>query len=99
MQSQALTNQNQAQINQKQNQTIVRIEVQLDQLAASVGKRENGQFPSQSVPNLKGQNDPQNVPKGQFKIGSSSNREVQAIHFTIRQESEQPSPSFTKQSQ
>jgi len=54
MQSQALTNKNQAQINHNQNQAIVRIEVQLDQSAASVGKREKGQFPSQTVSNPKG---------------------------------------------
>ena len=33
--------------------------------------------------NLKGQHVPQNVPTGQFEIGSGSNREVQAIH-TLR---------------
>jgi len=74
---------------------IARIEVQLSQLAASVGGRKKGQFPRQTVPNPRGQHVPQNTPTGQFEIGSDSNREVQAIH-TLRLG---PSPNSTKQSQ
>ena len=44
MQSQALTNQNQAQYNYTTSQAIAKIEIQLDQIAASVGGREKRQF-------------------------------------------------------
>ena len=42
MQSQALANQNQAQINHITSQKIAKNEVQLDQIAASVEEREKG---------------------------------------------------------
>jgi hypothetical protein len=41
---------------------VANIEGQIGQLANQVGEREKGKFPSQPVPN----------PKGQFAIGSSS---------------------------
>ena len=84
MQSQALTNQNQVQYNHTMSHAITKIEVQLDQIATSVGGREKEQFPSQTVSNPRGQLVPPNVPTGQFEIGSgSTNREVHAIH-TLR---------------
>ena len=59
---------------------IARIEVHLSQLAASVGGRKKGQFPSQTMPNPRGQSAPQNTLKGQFEISSDSNSQIQAIH-------------------
>ena len=83
MQSQALTNQNQAQYNHTTSQAITKIEIQLDQIAAIVRGKEKGQFPSQIVTNPKG-HVPSNVPTCQFEIGPGSiNREVQTIH-TLR---------------
>ena len=83
MQSQLITNQTQAQMCHNQDQTIARLEVQIEQLAATVREREKGHFPSQTVPNPRGQPAPQNTPTGQFEISSDSNRQVQAIH-TLR---------------
>ena len=49
-------------------------------LAATIRGREKGHFPSQTVPNRRGQPAPQNTPTGQFEISFNSNRQVQAIH-------------------
>ena len=54
MQSQLITNQNQAQMCHNQDQTIARLEVQIEQLAATVREREKGNFPSQTVPKPRG---------------------------------------------
>jgi hypothetical protein len=55
-------------------QTMVKLEGQMGQIANQVGERERGKFPSQSMPN----------PKGQNVIGNSSTsthgqEQVQAI--------------------
>jgi len=62
------------------------MEVQLGQLAISVGRSKKGQFPSQTIPNPKVQPNAQNALRGQFGIDSSPglpHDEVQAIH-TLR---------------
>ena len=83
MQSQLITNQTQVQMCHNQDQTIARLEVQIEQLAATIREREKEHFPSQTVPNLRGQPASQNTHTGQFQIGSGSNREVQA-NYTLR---------------
>ena len=63
-------------------QAIAKMEVQLGQLATSMGRREPGQFPSHTVPNPKGAG----ILKNQYEVGSSSGknqREVNMIH-TLR---------------
>ncbi|KAL5543363.1 hypothetical protein UlMin_007147 [Ulmus minor] len=51
-------------------QAISKLETQLGQLATAVGEREKGKFPSQPIPN----------PKGQYQVGSSNpNEEVKSI--------------------
>ena len=86
IQQQQQTNTAQAQLNQATAQAIAKMEVQLGQLAISVGGREKGQFPSQTVPNPKVQPNVQNALRGQFGIDSTPgvpHDEVQAIH-TLR---------------
>ena len=50
------------QVLQSNSQAISKLERQSGQLATAIGEREKGKFPSQPIPN----------PKGQFEIGSSS---------------------------
>ncbi|KAL5542976.1 hypothetical protein UlMin_010686 [Ulmus minor] len=51
-------------------QAISKLETQLGQLATAVGEREKGKFPSQPIPN----------PKGQYQVGSlNPNEEVKSI--------------------
>jgi len=76
MQSQLITNQNQDQMCHNQDQMIVRLKIQIEQLAKSVRGREKRYFPSQTVPNPRGQLTPQNTPTGQFEVGFGSNCEV-----------------------
>ena len=47
-----------------QDQTIARLEIQIEQLAATVREIEKGHFLSQTVPNPRGQPTPQNTPIG-----------------------------------
>jgi uncharacterized phage infection (PIP) family protein YhgE len=54
--------QNLQELKQFTHQAIAKMEGQIGQLANQVGERERGKFPSQPVPN----------PKGQFVIGSTS---------------------------
>ncbi|XP_062075251.1 uncharacterized protein LOC133779290, partial [Humulus lupulus] len=58
------------QILQNQSQSITKLETQVGQLATALADREKGTFPSQPIPN----------PKGQYEIGKSShNGEVKSI--------------------
>ena len=66
------TNSTQEMTNQTTAQAIAKIEVQISQLAQSVGGREKGQFPSQTVPNPRAQPILPNPPRGQYEIGSNS---------------------------
>ena len=76
MQSQLITNQTQAQIHQNQDQTIVRLEVQIEQLAATAREREKRYFPSQTVSNPREQPAPQNTLTCQFEISFDSNHQA-----------------------
>ncbi|XP_060974176.1 uncharacterized protein LOC133039325 [Cannabis sativa] len=53
------------QIMQNQSQSIAKLETQLGQLANAVTEREKGRFPSQPIPN----------PKGQYEVGVPSHKE------------------------
>lgn len=47
-------------------QAILKLEIQIGQLASVIGERENGKFPSQPIPNS----------KGQFEVGPSTTSNV-----------------------
>ncbi|KAF8398179.1 hypothetical protein HHK36_017105 [Tetracentron sinense] len=84
MQQQFQTNSTQERTNQTAAQVIAKIEVQISQLAHSVGGREKGQFPSQTVPNPRTQPILPNPPRGQYEIRNNlapTHDEVQAIHI------------------
>ncbi|KAL5560761.1 hypothetical protein UlMin_036972 [Ulmus minor] len=55
-------------------QAISKLETQLGQLATAVGEREKGKFPSQPIPN----------PKGQYPVGSSNPNEEAKSITTLR---------------
>ncbi|KAL6547860.1 hypothetical protein OROHE_009565 [Orobanche hederae] len=67
---------------QSNSQAISKLETQIGQLATTLAEREKGKFPSQSIPN----------PKGQYEV-NSSNAEVQSI-TTLRSGKEIQKPDF-----
>ncbi|KAL6557479.1 hypothetical protein OROMI_017829 [Orobanche minor] len=67
---------------QSNSQVISKLETQIGQLATTLAEREKGKFPSQSIPN----------PKGQYEV-NSSNAEVQSI-TTLRSGKEIQKPDF-----
>ncbi|KAM6556416.1 hypothetical protein CsatB_003435 [Cannabis sativa] len=75
------------QIMQNQSQSIAKLETQLGQLANAVTEREKGRFPSQPVPN----------PKGQYEVGIPSHKEEAKSISTLRSEKQIVKPDYTPQ--
>ncbi|KAL6514868.1 hypothetical protein OROGR_020447 [Orobanche gracilis] len=67
---------------QSNSQSISKLETQIGQLATTLAEREKGKFPSQPIPN----------PKGQYEV-KSSNAEVQSI-TTLRSGKEIQKPDY-----
>ncbi|XP_060972621.1 uncharacterized protein LOC133038474 [Cannabis sativa] len=75
------------QIMQNQSQSIAKLETQLGQLANAVTEREKGRFPSQPVPN----------PKGQYEVGVPSHKEEAKSISTLRSGKQIAKPDYTPQ--
>ncbi|KAM6553921.1 hypothetical protein CsatB_014683 [Cannabis sativa] len=75
------------QIMQNQSQSIAKLETQLGQLANAVTEREKGRFPSQPIPN----------PKGQYEVGVPSHKEEAKSISTLRSGKQIAKPDYTPQ--
>ncbi|XP_060959274.1 uncharacterized protein LOC133030518 [Cannabis sativa] len=75
------------QIMQNQSQSIAKLETQLGQLANAVTEREKGRFPSQPVPN----------PKGQYEVGVPSHKEEAKSISTLRSGKQIVKPDYIPQ--
>ncbi|KAM6567243.1 hypothetical protein CsatA_026371 [Cannabis sativa] len=75
------------QIMQNQSQSIAKLETQLGQLANAVTEREKGRFPSQPVPN----------PKGQYEVGVPSHKEEAKSISTLRSGKQIAKPDYIPQ--